>query len=201
MTLTDLWHRPYLGPIIVYVLVIILIVLMRILIPGDYAFSFAAILMFSIPFILRSEMKGFRWDAKGFLTGLVVSFVILILYVILILVFTDHTINTSRITSSLIIVQLFFISIPEEVFFRGYLQEKLGNNLKGVVIVSFLFALGHFFTICLLDGFQGLVCAQNLLTFFPSIVMGYLYLKTGTLWGSIVFHFLSNIVYISTGGI
>jgi len=201
MTLTDLWHRPYLGPIIVYVLVIILIVLMRILIPGDYAFSFAAILMFSIPFILRSEMKGFRWDAKGFLTGLVVSFVILILYVILILVFTDHTINTSRITSSLIIVQLFFISIPEEVFFRGYLQEKLGNNLKGVVIVSFLFALGHFFTICLLGGFQGLVCAQNLLTFFPSIVMGYLYLKTGTLWGSIVFHFLSNIVYISTGGI
>ncbi len=201
MTLTDLWHRPYLGPIIVYVLVIILIVLMRILIPGDYAFSFAAILMFSIPFILRSEMKGFRWDAKGFLTGLVVSFVILILYVILILVFTDHTINTSRITSSLIIVQLFFISIPEEVFFRGYLQEKLGHNLKSVVVVSFLFALGHFFTICLLGGFHGLVCAQNFLTFFPSIVMGYLYLKTGTLWGSIIFHFLSNIVYISTGGI
>jgi len=201
MSSTNLRQWPYSGPIIVYVLVIILIVLMRMLLPGDYAFSFAAILMFSIPFIMRSELKGFRWDAKGFFAGLAVSIFILILYAILILVFTDHKINLSRITSSLIIVQLFFISIPEEVFFRGYLQEKLGNNLKSVLVVSFMFALGHFFTICLLGKFHGLVCAQNFLTFFPSIVMGYLYLKTGTLWSSIIFHFLSNIVYISTGGI
>jgi uncharacterized protein len=174
---------------------------MRILIPSDYAFSFAAILMFSIPFIMKREVRGLRWDAKGFLTGLIVSVAILVLYTSLVLVSTEHTINLSKINSSLIFVQLFFISIPEEAFFRGYLQENLGNNLMSVVVVSFLFALGHFFSICLLEGFQGLVCAQNFLTFFPSIIMGYLYLKTGTLWSSITFHFLSNVVYISTGGL
>jgi membrane protease YdiL (CAAX protease family) len=36
-----------------------------------------------------------------------------------------------------------------------------------------------------------------MLTFFPSLVMGYLYRVTGTLWASIIFHFLANIVHIA----
>jgi membrane protease YdiL (CAAX protease family) len=43
------------------------------------------------------------------------------------------------------------------------------------------------------------VCSQAILTFFPSLVMGYLYTTTETLWASIIFHFLANLVYISVG--
>jgi hypothetical protein len=31
--------------------------------------------------------------------------------------------------------------------------------------------------------------------------MGYMYATSGTLWGNIMFHFLSNIVYEATGGL
>jgi membrane protease YdiL (CAAX protease family) len=91
------------------------------------------------------------------------------------------------------------VALPEEVFFRGYLQQKLGNTLKAIIVVSLLFALAHFVTLCL-GGAHGLsVCSQAVLTFFPSLVMGYLYMSTGTLWASIIFHFLANIVHISAG--
>jgi len=31
--------------------------------------------------------------------------------------------------------------------------------------------------------------------------MGYMYAKTGTLWGNVIFHFLANVVYEGTGGL
>jgi hypothetical protein len=143
-------------------------------------------------------MSGLKWDPGGLLIGVIVSIVILPTYILLDLLLTGATINVDRISAILIALQLFFVALPEEVFFRGYLQEKLGNDLKGVVFVSVFFALGHFFTLCVASGFIGGICTQSVLTFFPSLVMGYLYVRTGTLWGSIIFHFLSNLVYIST---
>jgi len=191
----------YLKPLGVYIAVLAVIVILRLFIPGEFSFSLAAILMFSVPFLLRSEMRCLRWDARGFLIGLAVTLVILIIYLSIVLALTENKINISELTISLILVQLFLVSVPEEVFFRGYLQEKIGNNLKGILFVSLLFALGHFCTLCILSGFIGDVCAQSILTFFPSIIMGYLYARTGTLWGSIIFHFFSNIAFISTGAL
>lgn len=86
--------------------------------------------------------------------------------------------------------QLFLVSFPEEVFFRGFLQDTLGNNLKGVVVVSLMFSLSH--TPSLLFG--GDIYA--LLTFFPSLVMGLLYMRTSNVLPSTVFHFLSNVVFL-----
>lgn len=146
---------------------------------------------------MTDRMSGLRWDPRGLLTGIVVSAVIIPTYILLDSLLTSATINLDRIGAILIVLQLVFVALPEEVFFRGYLQEKLGNNIKGVVFVSALFALGHFFTLCVASGFAGGICTQSVLTFFPSLIMGYLYVRTGTLWGSIIFHFLSNIVYIS----
>jgi len=100
---------------------------------------------------------------------------------------------------SFVLTQLLLVALPEEVFFRGYLQYKLGNDIKGIVIVSLLFALGHFVTLCIGGGHNIAVCSQAVLTFFPSLVMGYLYFRTETLWASILFHFLANVVYISVG--
>ncbi len=189
--------RSYLTPLSIYVVVIFLITLTRIFFP-DFSFAIAALILFSTPFLLTDRMSGLKWDPGGLLIGVIVSIVILPTYILLDLLLTGATINVDRISAILIALQLFFVALPEEVFFRGYLQEKLGNDLKGVVFVSVFFALGHFFTLCVASGFIGGICTQSVLTFFPSLVMGYLYVRTGTLWGSIIFHFLSNLVYIST---
>lgn len=188
--------RSYLTPLSIYVVVIFLITLTRIFFP-DFSFAIAALILFSTPFLLTDRMSGLKWDPGGLLIGVIVSIVILPTYILLDLLLTGATINVDRISAILIALQLFFVALPEEVFFRGYLQEKLGNDLKGVVIVSVFFALGHFFTLCVASGFIGGICTQSVLTFFPSLIMGYLYVRTGTLWGSIIFHFFSNIIYIS----
>lgn len=192
-----LLRRTYLGPISTYVIVISVIAVARILFP-DFSYAIAAVLLFSTPFLVTDRIRGLKWDPGGLLIGVGVSIVILPTYIVLALLLTNARIHIDRISALLITLQLFFVAVPEEVFFRGYLQEKLGNNLKGVVIVSVFFALGHFFTLCVPSGFIGGICVQSVLTFFPSLVMGYLFARTETLWGSIIFHFLSNLTYIST---
>jgi membrane protease YdiL (CAAX protease family) len=191
-----LLKRTHLQPVSIYVIVILLITLARILFP-NFSVAFAALILFSTPFLVTDRMRGFKWDPRGLLIGVVVSIVVLPTYLVLGLLLTANTIHVDRISAIIIVLQLFFVAIPEEVFFRGYLQERLGNSLMGVLIVSLLFALGHFFTLCVASGFIGGICTQSILTFFPSLIMGYLYVRTGTLWGSIIFHFLSNIAYIS----
>ncbi len=117
--------------------------------------------------------------------GLLVSAVVLIPFSI---VFTDHRL-LGAITVRLIATQLFWVALPEEAFFRGFLQEVFGNNVKGVVVVSLLFAAAHLPAVV----FRGETTA--LLTFFPSLVMGLLYMKTSNILPPTVFHLLSNVVF------
>jgi hypothetical protein len=186
-----------LAPIGAYVVVISLIALTRKFLPSEIVFFVAAALMFGVPFIIKSEPRGLSWNLRGVLLGLVISVIILSLYVLVI----RKPFDLSKVSYSLIIVHLLLIAIPEEVFFRGYLQEKIGNNLMGILLVSLLFAIGHIITRCFFGGCSGSSYAQALLTFFPSIVMGYVYLISGTLWANILFHFLANVVYVATGGL
>jgi membrane protease YdiL (CAAX protease family) len=89
-------------------------------------------------------------------------------------------------------VQLFGVCLPEEIFFRGFLQETFGNNSRGVVAASLLFAVAHlpaFF-------FSGDSFAP--LTFFPSLIMGFLYLRTSGVIAPTIFHFLANVVYLGS---
>jgi len=85
--------------------------------------------------------------------------------------------------------QLLAVSLPEEAFFRGYLQETVGNNLKGVVAVSILFSIAH------LPGFIINGDANSVLTFFPSLVMGYLYMRTSNILPCIIFHLFANLIF------
>jgi membrane protease YdiL (CAAX protease family) len=195
-------HRNYLIPLTIYVILISLIFLMKRFISWPYVLSIAAVLMLSVPLILKTDMSDLRWDMKGAVTGIAVSILILIIYVAVLAgygFYSGRSLTFSRLSYSFILMQLLLVALPEEVFFRGYLQHEFGNTVKGIVAVSLLFALGHFVTLCL-GGDHGLpVCSQAILTFFPSLVMGYLYMATGTLWASIIFHFLANLVHISVG--
>jgi uncharacterized protein len=95
------------------------------------------------------------------------------------------------------LAQLVVVALPEEYFFRGYLQTKLeevwpsrrrflgapvGSSL---VSASALFALGH-----LLVDFNPL----RLAVFFPSLVFGWLRQATGSILAGVLFHACSNLI-------
>jgi len=92
---------------------------------------------------------------------------------------------------------LLLVALPEELFYRGYLQTTLDGYFKrrvrvlgveigpSVVVVSAIFALGHF----LVD-----LRAERLAVFFPSLLFGWLRAATGSLAAPILYHAASNIL-------
>jgi len=93
--------------------------------------------------------------------------------------------------------QLVVVAIPEEVFFRGYLMERLEQvwpprkTLLGakvgwaLVVSSALFALGHLIVI---------PNPQRLAVFFPALVFGWMRARTGSIAAGATFHALCNVV-------
>jgi len=92
-----------------------------------------------------------------------------------------------------VLYQFFGVALPEEFYFRGFLQDELGNNLRAVIFVSILFSFMH---LPRLIFYSDLL---SIMTFFPSLIMGYLYLKTGNILASTVFHFLANTAFYLLG--
>lgn len=98
---------------------------------------------------------------------------------------------------NLILGQIIMVALPEEVFFRGYMQKELKTIFKkdyqigllsvnkGVLLTSFLFAISH-----------SLITVQwwHLFIFFPSMIFAFLKEKTGTILAPILFHASSNIL-------
>ncbi|MEM7009787.1 MAG: CPBP family intramembrane glutamic endopeptidase [Thermodesulfobacteriota bacterium] len=195
------WLLKHAVPLSVYVVIILIIFLSRIFLAPNYVISIAAALML-FPVLLKADGKFFRNDPRGVLVGFVVSAILLSIYTAVIFLYglyAGQSLTWNALSVSFLLTQLLMVALPEEVFFRGYLQTKLGNNIKGIIIVSALFAVGHFITLCIAGGHNIAICSQAILTFFPSLVMGYLYIKTKSLWASIIFHFFANIVHIAIG--
>jgi len=86
--------------------------------------------------------------------------------------------------------QLLSASFPEEVYFRGFLQERFGNNISGIALTSLLFSLMHLPRLIFLGD------VYSVMTFFPSLIMGFLYMRTGNILPSIIFHFSANVVFL-----
>jgi len=193
--------KIYLVPLLSYLFVVVSILLMRKFLTTDYIYLISAFIMILIPYALMGRVKGLDWNFKAIFKGLVISLIILMFYTLILVAIFKTSINFGVLTIPLILTQIIIVAYPEEVFFRGYLQSKIGNNLKGIIIVSVLFAIGHFCTMCLPNGFKDIICLVNVLTFFPSLVMGYLFFFTGNLWSSIIFHCLANLTNAIVGGI
>ena len=62
---------------------------------------------------------------------------------------SDRGLNFHSLSLNIIAAHLIVIAFPEEAFFRGYLQQEMGNNLKSIIAVSILFAMAHVLTICI----------------------------------------------------
>lgn len=116
----------------------------------------------------------------------------------ILIIFSIPSISILLLTKQIIkpsfseIVYLFFaVAIPEEIFFRGFIQEELGNTTKAIFLTSLLFSIAHLPNMIFENNFL------YILTFLPSIVMGWLYMKTSNILPSIFFHFFADLFYYS----
>lgn len=143
----------------------------------------------NIPWLALLSIKAllilFSWISQGsglFLISLVYSDIYVEVYSA-ISNLEVLTINFDFITS--IIISITLVPILEELFFRGYLLNKLGNSLgiiKALLISSLLFSFLHF----------------DIVLFFAYFISGIfyslVYLKTKKLIVPIVLHSLTNLV-------
>lgn len=85
------------------------------------------------------------------------------------------------------LVMLILTAMPEEWFFRVYLLNRIGLNLRGNMLVSVAFSLLHGLT-------------QNIymmfLVFIPSMIFGYVYIRLRNMYVVILLHALSNLIFI-----
>jgi membrane protease YdiL (CAAX protease family) len=98
--------------------------------------------------------------------------------------------------------QLLVVALPEELFFRGYLQGRLEEawpptrTLWGApvgwawVVVAALFALGHY-----LVSFE----PQMLTRFFPGLVFGWMFARTRSILAGTLFHATCNLLMVVLG--
>lgn len=88
---------------------------------------------------------------------------------------------------------LLLVAIPEEAFFRGFLQKELSrylnSNIWGLILSSMIFASAHIFWSpnFLILGF----------VFLPSLLYGGVYLISGKIESAILTHFLLNFIHIT----
>lgn len=147
--------------------------------------------------VIFAEQIHLSFNLRHLLLSLKVSFLILIPFCLIPYWlmfgaegFTKINQNLEMISFSSILYMLFLVSLPEELFFRGYALQSLGKDFKANSLTSLLFAFAHVPNLLLSGDFI------LLLTFFPSLVMGWLYIKTQNVLPSTVFHFLSNLCFM-----
>jgi len=99
--------------------------------------------------------------------------------------------------------QIFAVAVPEEFFFRGFLQRAFERGRRkvrilgaecglGLVAASVLFALAHL--AMQLD-------PAALLVFFPSLAFGWLYARRGSIAGGAIFHAACNLSLLLCPGL
>jgi membrane protease YdiL (CAAX protease family) len=152
---------------------------------NDIFYGLLPVLMLIFPIIVGHRVK-LRFSIKDLILGLAVSVVVLLPY------FIASSGNIKTISVSYMISQLLIVSLPEEFFFRGFLQDSIGRNIKAILFVSLLFSIAHLPRALFFSDWI------SLLSFFPSIFMGWLYAKTNNILPGTVFHFLANLVYKNT---
>ncbi|BAU48045.1 abortive infection protein [Sulfurifustis variabilis] len=82
---------------------------------------------------------------------------------------------------------LLMAGLPEEWFFRAYFLTSIGAGLAANMVTSLAFSVVHALA-------QGPL--TGILVFFPSLVYGWLYQRTGDLPLLVLVHALSNLVFV-----
>ncbi len=98
--------------------------------------------------------------------------------------------------------QVLVIALPEEAFYRGYLQSRLDEVWSprwnvlgarvgpGLLVAAGVFALGHLATVQV---------PSRLAVFFPALLFGWLRARTGGIGASVCFHATCNVYSMLLG--
>ena len=101
---------------------------------------------------------------------------------------------------TLVAYQVFFVAIPEEFFYRGYVQTRLNEHFPrefelfgirfghGLWIASLLFAFGHSLV---------MVRWWHFATFFPGLLFGLLRERSGGVLAGAFFHAACNVMIVT----
>jgi membrane protease YdiL (CAAX protease family) len=99
-----------------------------------------------------------------------------------------------------LLYQFMYVAVAEEMFFRGYVQNNILSILGihystnqrpcqwiSIIISAAIFAIAHV-----------VVMGQiiSVLTFFPGLVLGWLFIRTKSLSAPILFHVMANVCYL-----
>ena len=94
----------------------------------------------------------------------------------------------------ILIIQLAFLALGEEIAWRAFFQKQLNKALPIIptlLISSSLFAIGHFS-----QGNAVIVLYDVLFVFINSVLYGIIFHKTNNAWMSAISHFAANLFSI-----
>ena len=103
-------------------------------------------------------------------------------------------IKVPAVTLYWLIINFFFVVIPEEAFYRGFLQNQISKNLPNragpilaILLVSSLFAFIH---IIFIPDITFIVAA-----FIASVLYGTIFYFSGSIESAILTHFTVNVIH------
>jgi len=159
-------------------------------------------------FFAKSQTKnwrGFLSDLGYFLSAIILTFTPYI-FIYHLLLLNETSFNSQILTFNLtfpdnffqmLIINTFIVALPEEVFYRSFLQTRLlkiwPNQRflfllplgRSILITNLFFALAHFI---------GDFNYFRLLTFFPGLVFSFLTYYSKSIMGAVIYHALCNVL-------
>jgi membrane protease YdiL (CAAX protease family) len=157
-----------------------------------HAFSFGVfkylipVFLMVVPYLIAGGIK-MKLKMRDILFGVLTSGIVLLSFWF---IMSPAGSRPQPVPLQIMVFQLFGIALPEEVYFRGFLQESLGNNIRGVFLTSIFFTAMHLPQLAFYGDWS------SLLTFFPSLIMGLMYMQTSNILPSVIFHFMANILFL-----
>ncbi len=157
----------------------------------QFAGLFLPLVLVGVPAFLFGKTPfelGYRNYLKGFLWGVGAS--VLILPVYYVGAPTKLPFDFERLIS---VVPFYLgVAVGEETFFRGFFYSVFENErlfwllTKNNLLSSILFGVAH--ALVYYD-------PSRFIVFFPSLIMGFLYERSGSIVAPILFHFLSDLTF------
>jgi membrane protease YdiL (CAAX protease family) len=153
---------------------------------------------YGLPWWGASDPRTWRAWGRGALRGLAVCAVVLPAFAVLFWAWQGFPVFTPRLPSRpalRVATQFLVIALPEELFYRGWMQTAwarrgagrrvLGAEIgPGFLATQLLFAAGHLVTLQ----------PWRLATFFPGLLFGWVRARTGNVVAPVVVHALSNLL-------
>ena len=130
---------------------------------------------------------------------MIMNFLVIFIAKLILPSYIDHVVTRSvgMLTinnSPILIIQLLFLALGEEIAWRGFFQNQLDSfmtYIPTILITSTLFSLGH-----LTSGPLIIVAYDLLFIFINSLIYGVVFRKTNSIWMSTISHFAANLFAI-----